>query len=118
MIDNTDVVTYFSANAPHEDLQWTAYVVLSNGEYWGVRFSSSNEEAVIAKAVSFFNSEKAKVKAPDPWSEIKAEVIKSNHHIANKVWMRHATEGLKRIPLTEITMYEKLGYYRSGPRGK
>ena len=31
--------------------------------------------------------------------------------------MRHETEGLKRVTLTEIGLYEKNGY-RSGPRGK
>lgn len=115
MIDETDVVTYFSANAPREDLQWTAYVVLPNGEYWGVRFSSATEAAVIAKAISFFNAEKAKHSVVnDPWAEVTKQ-----HHLANKAWMRHKeSRELIRVPLTEITMYEARGYERSGPRSK
>src|SRR5690348_3698996 len=117
MIDDTDIVTYFSTNALREDLQWTAYVVLPNGEYWGVRFSSATEAAVIAKAVSFYNTEKAKysalAKEVDPWAGVKSG--RDGSHIVGKVWMKHTEHGLKRVALTEITMYEKQGYYRSGP---
>ena len=51
----------------------------------------------------------------DPWTK---EPVGRGHHFAGKVWMRHATDGLKRVALTEIALYEKNGYYRSGPRSK
>lgn len=126
MIDETDVVTYRSENAAREDLIWTAYVVLPNGEYWGVRFNGATEEIVKTKAISLWNSERAKFsKNPvgyikkekdfDPW----ANNGEKQHHFVGKVWMRHKeTRDLKRVTLTEITMYEKQGYIRSGPRGK
>jgi hypothetical protein len=49
----------------------------------------------------------------DPWQA----PIGRGHHFAGKVWMRNG-ETLKRVALTEIALYEKNGYYRSGPRGK
>lgn len=135
MIDNTDVVTYFSANAPREDLCWTAYVVLPNGEYWGVRFSGATEEIACTKAISFWTSEQQKVnsrpldKSPcvDPWADVRDSLpdekftsgLGRGSHLRGKTWMRHEeTRKLIAVSLTEITMYEQRGYIRSGPRGK
>ncbi len=135
----TEIVTYHSTNAKPER-SWTAHVVLPNGEYWGVRFDGSTEESVRTKAKSFWDSERsrsglkpsplelkprvnsASPSSDDPWNTKPLSNdpwgSEKQHHFAGKIWMRHATEGLKRVPLTEITMYEKQGYYRSGPRGK
>ena len=49
----------------------------------------------------------------DPWAS-----DGRGKHFAGKVWMRHPAEGLKRVALTEIALYEKNGYHRSSPRGK
>lgn len=122
MIDDTDIVTYKSDNVARTDLVWLAYVVLPNGEYWGVRFNGATEEIARTKAISTWNKEKDKWNKlePDPWAtghQVVATV--KEHHLVNKIWMRHKeTRELKRVPLTEIGMYEGKGYERSGPRSK
>lgn len=118
-IDDTNVVTYRSENAAREELVWAAFVVLPNGDYWGVRFNGRTEAEAIDRAIQLWNNEKAKwsKRQPenDPWADVKAE----QHHLANKVWMIHSeTREKKRVALTEISLYEKNGYVRGGPRSK
>lgn len=141
MIDDTDIVTYKSDNAAREDLLWLAYIVLPNGEYWGVRFNGATEEIAKTKALATWQREQEKWKAleplieqtnqqfkpqgaaigsqllintNDPWAEAEKQ-----HHLAGKVWMIHKdSREKKRVALTEIVMYEKLGYERGGPRSK
>lgn len=44
-------------------------------------------------------------------------VVVSGHGNSGKVWMVHLGERKKaRVPLTEITLYEKNGWVRGGPR--
>ena len=129
-----EVVTYklASGNAVY---QWLAFVVLPNNKLWDVRFSGSTEEEARSSALRVWNSEQtrlaksplvnldkpspdgsqaAKLTSDDPWA---AEV--KEHHFTGKVWMRHKeTRKLERVPLTEIGMYERNGYERSGPRSK
>lgn len=147
----TPVVVYKSYGGTvgfNADMIYLAYIVLPNGDYWGVRFNGATEEIARTKAISTWNKEKHKwnkiepekdwlthssdevgLANADPWLDIRAQqrqecmeegpVFKDKqHHLAGKVWMRHDVEGLKRVAMTEITMYEKQGYYRSGPRGK
>lgn len=124
-----------------EEMRALAYIVLPNGEYWGVRFNGATEEIARTKAVSLWNREQGRfrlnqkptnnksfVKSAqpssdgpqdgnsmpiDPWASLK------QHHRAGKVWMRHKeSRDLISIPLTEITMYEQRGYERGGPRSK
>src|ERR1700761_7688715 len=59
-IDETDVVTYKSENAPLEGLLWLAFVILPNGKYWDVRFSGATEEEAKQKAIALWNSEQSK----------------------------------------------------------
>jgi hypothetical protein len=112
-----------------EDMRCLAYVVLPNGEYWNVRFNGATAEIARSKAIALWNKENEKwdklglsaqaddealeSKPLDPW----ATSAKGKHFVGT-VWMRHSVDGLKRVALTEITMYEKNGYYRSGPRSK
>ena len=133
---NIEIITYHVVSGtPKPGFEWVAYVVLPNGEYWGVRFNGSTEELVRSKATRLWAKEQERFKRfaadiepednaianpeeekpVDPWANAPSG---RGHHFAGKVWMRHETEGLKRVPLTEIALYEKNGYYRSGPRSK
>lgn len=114
------------------DMHHIAYIVLPNGEYWGVRFNGATEEIAKAKAISTWQHEQEKWKRleplvadPDPWADNqhKANINQAHndkqHHRAGKVWMRlKETRELVSIPLTEIAMYEKHGFIRGGPRSK
>lgn len=127
MNDIVRYVTYSSDNAD-ENYKWLCYVVLPNGDYWGVRFSDATEEIARTKAISTWNSEREKwaKREPDLLTDAFQVAAGNNdpwapkqHHLANKVWMRHKeARNLIRVPLTEITMYEAKGYERSGPRSK
>ena len=141
MSDEPNVITYKSDTASG-DMVYLAYVVLPNGEYWNVRFNGATEEIARSKAIALWNRENEKwnrlglvpggidlladnacddaktvanATVNDPWT---GEPVGRGKHFIGKVWMRHETEGLKRVALTEIGLYEKNGYYRSGPRAK
>src|SRR5216684_3520835 len=122
-----EIITYQTSNNVNPDMEWLAYIVLPNGEYWGVRFNGPTEEIARNKAIALWNKEREKNERHglvpallnkqqeiDPW----AVPSYGLHHFAGKVWMRSAEGELKRVALTEIGMYEKNGYHRSGPRGK
>ena len=144
----TNVATYQNiSNNVSEDHRWLAYIVLPTGDFWHVRFNGPTEEIAREKAIALWTKENAKwnrlglvpgllaredddviesfdsddaktvmnAVVVDPWTK---EPVGRGHHFAGKVWMRHATDGLKRVALTEIALYEKNGYYRSGPRSK
>lgn len=102
------------------ELAWLAYIVLPNGDYWGVRFNGVTEEIAKAKAIATWQHEQEKWKAleplaDDPWQT----TADKQHHLAGLVWMIHKdTREKKRVKLTEITMYEKQGFERGGPRSK
>ena len=126
----TNVATYqnISDNVP-ENMRFLAFVVLPNGEYWGVRFSGATEEIAKTKAIALWTKENAKwdmqhrsIDDIEEYEDVPANPLVTpsgrGKHFAGKVWMRHATEGLKRVALTEIALYEKNGYFRSGPRSK
>ncbi|SRR5216684_24529 len=123
-----DIVTYQSQSCQREDLEWLAYIVLPNGEYWGVRFNGATEEIARLKAMARWNKEREKNKhhdlvpallnkqqENDHWAAL---IAAPSHHFTGKIWMRNAEGELKRIALTEIEMYEKNGYRRSRPRSK
>lgn len=116
-----EVATYYSKNyCP----QWLAFIILPNGKYWDVRFSGATEEEAKQKALSLWEVERGKLKieddpcidnakAGDPWTN------PSQHHLTGRIWMiNKVTREKKRIPLTEIVMYEQLGWERGGPRSK
>ena len=125
MIDETSVVTYKSENAATTNLTWLAFVVLPSGKLWDVRFSGATEAEAVQKAVTLWNSEKARcgithsAPAPDdPWADVPSASGRGAHFVGT-VWMKNkATNERKRVPLTEISMYEKNGFERSGPRGQ
>lgn len=115
----TKIAVYRNCGDNGPDIDYVAYVVLPDGNYWGVRFNGSTEDDVKQKAIALWNAERAKwLKrdgVADPWADVKAE----QHHLANKVWMIHnETREKKRVALTEITLYEKNGYVCGGPRSK
>ena len=141
----TNVATYqnISNNVP-EDHRWLAYIVLPTGDFWHVRFNGPTEEIARSKAIALWTKENAKwerlglnttvcsdaagmndgslvvedeTPSIDPWSA-SHQPAGRGHHFAGKVWMCHEQHGLKRVALTEIALYEKNGYYRSGPRSK
>lgn len=131
-----EIITYHIVSGnPKPGFEWTAYVVLPNGEYWGVRFNGSTEELAKNKAIALWTKEQEKFKrfaadepeddaianpeeekatAIDPWATPSGR----GHHFAGKVWMRNKEGELKRVALTEIALYEKNGFKRSGPRSK
>ena len=126
----TNVATYQNiSNNVSEDQRWLAYIILPTGDFWHVRFNGATEEIARSKAIALWTKENAKwerlglnkqaeeesepvATQADPWAS-----VGRGHHFAGKVWMRNG-ETLKRVALTEIALYEKNGYYRSGPRGK
>ena len=138
----TNVATYQNiSNNVSEDQRWLAYIVLPSGDFWHVRFNGPTEEIARSKAIALWTKENAKWERlglnksepediepiqADPWLDSQYGYDQATvqapsgrgHHFAGKVWMRHATDGLKRVTLTEIALYEKNGYYRSGPRSK
>ncbi len=131
-----EIVTYHSTNAKPE-AAWTAFIVLPNGDYWGVRFSGATEEIAKAKAIRLWTSERERYglnpeptelkSCVNPWADLpsqpKPEKLTSGlgrgSHLRGKVWMRHKqSRDLIAVALTEITMYEQRGFERSGPRSK
>ena len=102
-----------------QELRALAFIVLPNGKLWDVRFSGATEEEARQKAIALWNAEKAKqpldIVIKDPWT---GKVLEQ-HHLANTIWVIHKeTREKKRIPLTEISMYEKQGWERGGPRSR
>lgn len=113
MIDETDIVTYRSENAPREELTWMAQVVLPNNNYWGVYFTGSTEQEAVLKAIKCWNAEEAKLN-PDG-----SKVDGRGSHFAGKVWMIHKQTREKiRIDAGQVAEYEFKGYERGGPRSK
>ena len=111
-----EVVTYKLASG-NAVWQWLAFVILPNGKLWDVRFSGATEEEARQKALDLWNAEYAKIRQEqiDPW----ASEAQKQHHFVNTIWVIHKdTREKKRIPLTEINMYEKNGWERGGPRSK
>ncbi len=119
-----EIITYKVHNGSVKPgFEWTAYVVLPNGEYWGVRFNGSTEELARSKAIALWTKERSRYEKDDlldkpsaelglgiavptdPWSDNRGK------HFAGKVWMRNG-ETLKRVALTEIALYEKNGFVR------
>ena len=123
----TNVATYQNiSNNVSEDQRWLAYIVLPTGDFWHVRFNGPTEEIARSKAIALWTKENAK------WDRLKLnansepepeELVAAGHsaghsasvgrgkHFAGKVWMRNA-DGLKRVALTEIALYEKNGFVR------
>ena len=139
----TNVATYQNiSNNVSEDQRWLAYIVLPTGDFWHVRFNGATEEIARSKAIALWTKENAKwdrlglnkaeeeESKTDPWlhfsggkpaneeTSIAIQTVSGRGaHFAGKVWMRNA-DGLKRVALTEIALYEKNGFHRSSPRGK
>ena|ERR1700761_4810970 len=130
-MSNPEVTVYklYSGNAVW---QFIAFVVLPSGKLWDVRFSGATEAEAVQKAVTLWNSEKARIEsrseivvcgithsapAPDPWADVPSASGRGSKFVGT-VWMKNKTTNeRKRVPLTEISMYEKNGFVRSGPRG-
>lgn len=113
-------ITYQSTNAPTNET-WCAYLTKFKVFCFG-----ATEQAAKDRAESFYRQMQAKAAVQDKSeaSDLNAGKLPETgskgrgHGNTGTVWMRHKEQGLVRVPLTEITMYEGKGYYRSGPRGK
>lgn len=112
-----NVVAYHNPNLVPA---WISYIVLPNGEYWGVRFEGSTEGIAKDKAIRLWESERAKYAKLDSSPEIaKPLQLGRGHHFAGKVWViNRATHDLKRVGVDELANYEAAGYVRGGPRSK
>lgn len=117
------VITYHSSNAKPDE-QWLGYVVLSDGNQWLVRFSGSNEQAVITKARSFYMLEKSRLaklhgNQEDDRNDVRVIQTNRGHHLAGLVWViNRELHDLKRIKPEELAGYEARGYVKGGPRSK
>lgn len=113
-----DVVAYHNPNLLPA---WIAYIVLPNGEYWGVRFEGSTKRIATTKALRLWESERAKYAKLDssPNESVKPMQSSRGHHFAGKVWViNRATHDLKRVGQDELAAYEANGYVCGGPRSK
>lgn len=94
----TEVVAYHN---PMASPAWIAYVVLPNGEYWGVRFEGQTEAIAKDKAIGLWESELAKytkLDKSDPDIEAKSSGAGRGHHLAGKLWViNRVTHDLKRV---------------------
>ena len=119
------IVTYHSANAKPEKA-WVAYIVLLNGNYWGVRFDGPNEQYVIDKARAQWEVERKRV-MDSPINDIDGEDEEEvdekptgrGSHFVGKAWLIHTVTREKiRVPKEEVDKYLLNGYERGGPRSK
>jgi len=106
-----NVVTYSNPDATPKCV---GYIVLQDGNFWGVRFEGETPEVVRVKALLVWAQEQ------DKWQKLdRVESVKSEHHFAGKVWMiNRTTHDLKRVGQGEVAGYEANGYVRGGPRSK
>jgi hypothetical protein len=118
-----EVITYHVASGnPKPGFEWTAYVVLPNGEYWGVRFNGSTEELVKSKAVALWTKEQERFKrfADEDEEEIdvSVKVDGRGRHFAGKAWLIHKITREKiRVPKEQVSQYLS-EYEVGGPRSK
>jgi hypothetical protein len=126
-----NVITYHSVN-PDALTPWVAYIVLDNGEYWGVRFSEDTEEAVIDAALNRWKIEKAKgerlspsapvtpsAKLPSVRTKLSTTPSPEATGLAGKVWMLNRVTGHRaRVNAPELDSYLSRGYVKGGPRSK
>lgn len=118
-----EITAYNNPNAP-EHRRWIAYVVLSNGQLWGVYATASTEGAAKEKIGNLWESEKAKIKPlgneahtvemPTEWGD------KREHHLAGLVWIiNKATREKKRVsPQIAEGLLAFGEWERGGPRSK
>lgn len=132
------IVTYESANATNPDMKWAAYVVLSNGTYWGVMFTAATEDGAVSKARDQWDKDRKRMPYhPDMYKDQevyeeptpskaapkapKAQEMTSSRgaHFANTAWVINKTSREKlRIPKDQVESYLAKGYERGGPRSK
>jgi len=135
----TEVTAYHNPNAPIER-QWIAYVVMDNGNLWGVYSVGDTEECARAKIANLWESEHARPlgliprlrdhkpevfleppSLPASWGEIAPEV-KTNREHATKgmVWLVHKFNRTKcRVaPASADHMIASGDWERGGPRSK
>jgi len=132
MIDETDVVSYCSDNAPRADLTWLAQVVLSNGKFWGVYFTGVTEIEAVNKAVAFWNSEqerlgvKPKPVENNPWASVPSRLPDSPAPQNSRgikpgaIWLIHKTTREKKVvngQLAELLLASG-EWEKGGPRSK
>jgi hypothetical protein len=98
-----EVITYkVHSGNPKPGFEWTAYVVLPNGEYWGVRFNGSTEELAKSKAIALWTKEQERFKrfaaddggpAYDSLADDEIDVSEKHDrrgaHFAGKAWLIH-----------------------------
>jgi hypothetical protein len=129
-----NIITYQSTNPHDVDYTWLAYIILPNGQFWNVRFNGATEDIARSRVAKLWEKESNKVlarlqanpmptddhlfiKSAEPSSDSAQDEKRTSElgrgaHFIGKIWMRHPTEGSKRVALTEITMYEGRGYVR------
>jgi len=115
-----NIVTYRSSNAA-PGKEFAAYIVLPNGEYLGIMFTASTEEAATAKAKRFMDEEKFKAKfsiADDDNVNaiMEATGVNRGHHLAGKVWMVNVATREKRRVSPEDAAALGEGWVRGGPK--
>jgi hypothetical protein len=119
----TNVITYHSDDASPFDA-WLGFVVLPNGNNLMIHFTGPSEEAVKAKATSFYETEIAKVKAQpfidspvaDPWTVASGR----GAHFAGKTWVMNVVSREKRRvePSEADSMIASGEWIKAGPRSK
>lgn len=128
----TNTITYFSQNAPAGQ-EWMAYALLPNGQRWQVYAMAASEAEAVEKINSLYESERAKIKAADPWTAVNANMQElgkkiadgisvptgRGSHFVGKVWLIHSfTRAKIRVDQSEVAKYMADGYERGGPRSK
>jgi len=102
------IITYHSKNAKPE-WSWVGYIVLTNGDYLGIMFRDSTEDAVRAKAEQFWQDNYK------PVGDVANEAI-SSHHLAGKIWIKNTVTGEKRRILPDQVAELGSDWVRGGPR--
>jgi hypothetical protein len=119
-----EVITYrVHSGNPKPGFEWSAYIVLPNGEYWAVRFNGSTEELAKSKAIALWTKEQERFKrfAEDEDEEeidVSAKHDRRGAHFSGKAWLIHKITREKiRVPKEDVEQY--LGEYeRGGARSK
>lgn len=142
----TEVTAYNNPSAPTHR-QWIAYVVLDNGNLWGVYAVGATEEAAKTKIQILWERERERVNrnpsgfngatfsapasstspqpetplANDPWAGVKSTPFEApKHHLAGMVWViNKLSREKKRVSQVEMVALVNTGdWERGGPRSK
>ena len=115
----TDVVLYQLESFPNPlakaPARYIAYVVLPDGNLWGVRFEGSEANIVTANAIAFYEAEKVKQErirgsSDDEVMNFKPSTTKTDMrgaHFVGKTWMvNHTTKQKIRVDQSQVNEYK------------